>query len=170
MTTYAVYEHNVFGRKAVKNGFSAGGFFFPLIWSLMHKIWWLAAVLFPWGMIAAAMDAALSNVGGRGLGGALLAQLMFYHLPAGTIFGFIGNGMLRASLEKQGYRKLKDIEALSPEDALARITTPVTTKPNAASPNPATDISAQISRLNELRQQGALSNEEYQAAKEKILS
>lgn len=79
MTTYAVYEHKVFGAKAVKNGFSAGGFFFPLIWSLMHKIWWLAAVLFPWGMIAAGMDSVLSNIGGNGAVGALLAQ---FFLPS----------------------------------------------------------------------------------------
>lgn len=120
MTTYAVYQHKVFGKKAVKNGFSAGGFFFPLIWSLMHKTWWLAAVLFPWGMIAAAMDSALSNVGGNGPGGALFAQFIFYHLPAGLIFGFAGNGLLRAALEKQGYSKVQDLEAQSPEDALAK--------------------------------------------------
>ncbi|MBK9682645.1 MAG: hypothetical protein IPO59_04935 [Betaproteobacteria bacterium] len=99
MTTYAVYEHKVFGAKAVKNGFSAGGFFFPLIWSLMHKIWWLAAVLFPWGMIAAGMDSVLSNIGGNGAVGALLAQFFFYHLPAGLIFGFAGNGLLRGTGE-----------------------------------------------------------------------
>jgi len=170
MTTYAVYEHRVFGKKAVKNGFSAGGFFFPLIWSLMYKIWWLAAVLFPWGMIAAAMDLALSNIGGNGMTGALIAQFIFYHLPAGIIFGFTGNQMLRAVLKRQGYAKLLDIEAQSPEDALAKAATISTHEPMAPPINQLSDLSTQITRLNELRQQGALTDAEYQTAKHKILA
>ncbi|MBK7276173.1 MAG: SHOCT domain-containing protein [Betaproteobacteria bacterium] len=170
MTTYAVYEHKVFGAKAVKNGFSAGGFFFPLIWSLMHKIWWLAAVLFPWGMIAAGMDSVLSNIGGNGAVGALLAQFFFYHLPAGLIFGFAGNGLLRAALEKQGYLKSQDLEAQSPEDALAKAASKSTKRSTAPASDQQSDLSTQITRLNELRRQGALSDAEYQAAKDKLLA
>lgn len=170
MTTYTVYEHKVFGKKAVKNGFSAGGFFFPLIWSLMHKIWWLAALLFPWGMIAAGMDAALSNIGGHGAGGALFAQFIFYHLPAGLTFGFAGNGLLRSALEKQGYVKLQDLDAQSPEDALAKAPPTRSTESASSASDQPSDLSAQITRLNELRQQGALSDAEYQAAKDKLLA
>lgn len=170
MTTYAVYEHKVFGKKAVKNGFSAGAFFFPLIWSLMNKVWWLAAVLFPWGGIAAAMDAALSNVGGNGPGGALFAQFIFYHLPAGLIFGFAGNGLLRSSLEKQGYTKLQDLGAQSPEDALAKAAGSAAIAPPPTHPTVKSDLAAQISKLNDLRRQGALTDEEYQSAKSELLA
>jgi hypothetical protein len=64
MTTYVVFEHKVFGRKAIKNGFSAGGFFFTLIWALIHKMWPIATVLFIWAMVAGGMDSILSGRGG----------------------------------------------------------------------------------------------------------
>ena len=169
VTTFAVYEHKVFGKKSVKNGFSAGGFFFPIIWALINKIWWLAAVLFPWGMFATLMDRALSNNGGDAFG-AFLAQFIFYHLPAGLIFGFSGNGLLRSSLEKQGYAKLLDIEALSPEDALAKTASQAPASAPTSSDKGQSDLAAQISRLNDLRQQGALSDAEYQSAKERLLA
>lgn len=136
----------------------------------MHKIWWLAAVLFPWGMIAAGMDAALSNIGGHGAGGALLAQFMFYHLPAALIFGFAGNGLLRSALEKQGYVKLQDLDAQSPEDALAKAPAALSARAASSQSGQQSDLSAQITRLNELRRQGALSDAEYQAAKDKLLA
>lgn len=170
MTTFAVYEHKVFGKRAVKNGFSAGGFFFPLIWALMNKIWWLAAVLFPWGMIAAAMDSVLSNIGGNGPDGALIAQFLFYHLPAGLIFGFSGNGLLKSALEKQGYAKCLDVDALSPEDALAKTAPQAATTTSTTSDKDNLDLATQIARLNDLRQQGALSDAEYQSAKTKLLA
>lgn len=170
MTTFAVYEHKVFGKRAVKNGFSAGGFFFTLIWALMNKIWWLAAVLFPWAMIAGAMDAVLSGRGGNGPGGALIAQFVFYHLPAGLIFGFAGNGLLKSTLEKQGYTKCLDVVALSPGDALAKTAPQVATTTSTATDKDSPDLATQIARLNDLRQQGALSDAEYQSAKTKLLA
>lgn len=134
----------------------------------MNKVWWLAAVLFPWGMIAAGMDAALSNTGGHGPEGALFAQFVFYHLPAGILFGLTGNGLLRSALEKQGYTKRQDLVAQSPEDALAKAASPTVATPPSASVS--TDLAAQIARLNDLRQQGALTDAEYQSAKAKLLA
>lgn len=120
MARYAVYEHKVLGRKAVKYGFSAGGFFVPLIWSLVKAIWWLAGVLLVWALIAGAMDAILSNVGGHDVVGVVIAQFLFYHLPAGLLFGFTGNALVRAALDRKGYEKRVDVDARSPEEALAK--------------------------------------------------
>jgi hypothetical protein len=103
----------------------------------------------------------------------MIAQFVFYHLPAGLIFGFQGNSILKSQLLKQGYEKISEIEAMSPEDALAKTTSSV---PTQQQPSPApsqslpSDLAAQIAKLNDLRQQGALTDEEYQAAKAKMLS
>ncbi|MBK7460561.1 MAG: SHOCT domain-containing protein [Betaproteobacteria bacterium] len=94
----------------------------------------------------------------------------FYHLPAGLIFGFAGNGLLRAALEKQGYLKSQDLEAQSPEDALAKAASKSTKRSTAPASDQQSDLSTQITRLNELRRQGALSDAEYQAAKDKLLA
>lgn len=167
MKQFSVYEHQALGKKAVKNGFSAAGFFFPLIWSLYHKLWWLSAILFPWAMIAGAMDAALSNIGGHGPAGALVAQFMFFHIPAGLIFGVAGNGLHKSKLLKQGYQLTNTVEAQSPEDAIGQVAL-------KAAPLTATaqskGLAEQLSSLNDLKKQGALSDDEYQAAKGKLLA
>lgn len=168
MSTYSVYEHKTLGNTAIKNGFSTAGLFFPLIWSLYHKIWWLAAVLFPWAMMAAAMDSILSNLGGSPAG-AIGAQLLFFHIPAGLIFGFSGNGLLKSALLKKGYQHAQDLQAQSPEDALGQMAsnaTPVA-PPQVA---PSHGLAEQLSRLNDLKLQGALSEAEYQTAKAKMLA
>lgn len=172
MTTFAVFEHKVFGRKVVKNGFSVGGCFFTLLWALFHKMWPLAAILFIWSSIALSLDFVLSNRGT--MSNAMIAQFFLYHLPAGLIFGFSGNGFLRSRLIKQGYIKITEIEALSPEDALAKASTTspiasVTQQTPAISQPPSSDLPEQIAKLNDLRQQGALTDEEYQSAKAKLL-
>lgn len=167
MAKFSVYEHQTLGKKAVKDGFSAAGFFFPLIWSLYHKLWWLSAILFPWAMIAWRMDAALSNVGGNGPTGALIAQFMFFHIPAGLIFGFAGNGLLKSKLLKQGYQLTSTLDAQSPEDAIGKVALKAAPIEAAALPK---GLAEQLSSLNDLKQQGALSDDEYQAAKVKLLA
>jgi len=169
MATYAVYEHKILGKRAAKNGFSAAGLFFPLIWSLYNKLWWLAAVLFPWAMIAGAMDAALSSAGSSA-GGALLAQMLFFHIPAGLIFGFAGNGILRNKLVNQGFSQIGAFEAMSPEDAIGKAAQNEAPKAATTPVSQSNGLAEQISRLNDLKQQGALSDVEYQAAKAKLLS
>ncbi len=174
MTSYVVFEHKLFGKKAVKAGFSAGGFFFTLIWALIHKMWPLATILFIWAMVAGSMDAVLSNVGGNGPGGAMLAQFLFYHLPAGLFFGFQGNSILKSHLLKQGYKKVVEIEAMSVEDALAKTadkpTFSQTTSYASQEAPQSSDLVEQLTKLNNLRQQGALNEEEYQSAKAKLLN
>jgi len=167
MSKFAVYEHKTLGKKAVKEGFSAAGLFFPLIWSMYHKLWWLSAILLPWGMLAGAMNAILSNINKNDAVGFFLAQVLFFHIPAGLIFGFVGNGLLKSKLLKQGYQPVEVLEAQSPEDAVGQIASkaaPVSVAPQASG------LAEQISRLNDLKQQGALSESEYQAAKAKLLS
>ena len=154
------------GKGAVKYGLSAGGCFFPLIWSLYHKMWPHAAVLFIWAMVAGSMDAVLSSSGGHGFWGMMLAQFVFYHLPAALIYGFGGNWFLELRLRNQGYEQVAEIEALSVEDALAK--TAPTSQPTSAS-QPPSGLAEQLAKLNDLHQQGALSDDEYQAAKAKLL-
>lgn len=174
MTTYVVFEHKVLGKKAVKNGFSAGGGFITLLWSLYHKMWMLSVILFIWASIAWKLNDVFSNINKGDPGAALASQFISYHIPALLIFGFGGNGFLRSRLAKQGYEEIAKIEAMSPEDALAK--TAGTSSVAAASlqqpeksQQPSSDLAAQISKLNDLRQQGAISEEEYQSAKNKLL-
>lgn len=173
MATFVVFEHRVFGRKAVKNGFSveAGGF--PIIWAVSHKEAPLALLFFLWAVVATSMNYFLSNVHKTDLFGFLLAQFLFYHLAAYFIVGFFGNSILRSRLLMQGYQKISEIEAMSPEDALAKMASlsPAVqhSSPALSQPLP-TDLAAQISKLNDLRQQGALTDLEYQAAKNKLLN
>ena len=113
MTMYVVYEHKVFGRRAVKTGFSAGGCFLTLLWALFHKMWVLAAILFIWASIATSMHNILSNISKGDPVGILIGQFIFYHLPAALIFGFLGNRFIKSKLERQGYEKVNEIEARS---------------------------------------------------------
>lgn len=172
MATYAVFEHRVFGRKAVKNGFAAGAGGFPIIWALNHKMWSLALLFFLWAVVATSMNYFLSNINKTDLFGFLLAQILFYHLAAFFIVGFLGNSILRSRLLMQGYQKISEIEAMSPEDALAKMAS-LSPAVQHSSPAPSqslpTDLAAQISKLNDLRKQGALTDEEYQSAKTRLL-
>lgn len=175
MTTYIVFEHKALGRKAVKNGFSLGGGFITLLWALYHKMWLLSVVLFIWASIAWNMNDILSNVNKGDLFGYMLAQFIFYHLPVLFIFGFGGNGILQSRLKNQGYERVEEYVAFSPEDALAKAASkspsPVTAMHQAEKIQqlPAYDLAAQLSNLNDLRERGALSEEEYQIAKTKLL-
>jgi len=172
MATYAVFEHRVFGKKAVKNGFAAGAGGFPIIWALNHKMWPLALLFFLWAVIATAMNYFLSNINKTDLFGFMVAQVLFYHLAAFFIVGFLGNSILRSRLVTQGYQKISEIEAMSPEDALAKIAGPSPApQPSLVPSQPLpSDLAAQISKLNDLRRQGALTDAEYQAAKNKLLN
>jgi hypothetical protein len=166
MSTYTVFEHKVFGKKAVKNGFSAGGCFLTGIWALYHKMWPLACILYIWASIAYGMNAVLSNIDKGSISGAMFSQFLFYHLPGALIFGFMGNGILKSRLKNQGYEQVAEVEALSVEDALAK--TAPSSQPTSAS-QPPSGLAEQLAKLNDLRQQGALSDDEYQAAKAKLL-
>lgn len=187
MATYRVFEHPVLGKKAVKNGFSAGGCLLSGVWMLYHKMWFHAVVLFVWSASTAYIGAD------QGLKAMMSAQLFLYHLPVGLLYGFKGNRWLASHLRKLGYKDIKDVEALSPEDALAKVATPsqqgalideeyeaakarlfpksgVPFQQGTDSSSPSsTGLAEQLAKLNELRQQGALSDEEYQAAKAKLL-
>jgi len=44
--TYKVYEHDIHGYEAVKQGFSWPAFFFGFIWALVKKLWKISVVLF----------------------------------------------------------------------------------------------------------------------------
>ena len=39
MKTFKVYEHEIYGYEAVKQGFSWPALFFGFIWALVKKLW-----------------------------------------------------------------------------------------------------------------------------------
>ena len=139
------------------------------IWTLYHKMWVHAVVLYIWAGLTAGLGVD------QGLKAMMSAQFFLYHLPISLLYGLKGNQWLASHLRKLGYEQTTDVEALSPEDALAKAAIPSQTSipfqhvTDSSSPS-STGLAEQLARLNALHQQGALSGEEYQAAKAKLLS
>ena len=75
--------------------------------------------------------------------------------------------MLRNKLTTQGFHKIGSFEAMSPEDAIGKA---ASVEAMAIKTPQDSGLAEQISRLNELKKQGALSEDEFLSAKAKLLS
>jgi hypothetical protein len=167
MNTYEVFEHKLLGVKAVKQGFSLGGCFLTLIWLLYHRHWFYASLVFVWGSLIFLIAAKERN---------FWAVIFLYDmLPMSVIFGVWGNSFLKKHLLKQGYEKTAEVKAVSPEQALAMVTTAKSQpelKDQTSVPDQnlaQSDLATQIGKLNDMFKQGAISEAEFQLAKEKLL-
>ncbi|MGQ0484708.1 MAG: DUF2628 domain-containing protein [Hyphomicrobiales bacterium] len=81
----------------VKDGFAWPAVVFTLLWTLWHRMWIVAAIVFS----ATAAVAALASWLGLGDAPVNLASL-----AVGLILGFEGNDLRRRSLARQGYEEL----------------------------------------------------------------
>jgi hypothetical protein len=117
-----VYHHPTQGYEAVKQGFSWPAFFFGLIWMLVKRLWGFAGLWFlayvGLALIEAVTDAAQSEPG---------AQALVYLMLAGGYFAlwlvpaFKGNSWRVANLTKRGYELIREVNAETPEAAVAQV-------------------------------------------------
>jgi hypothetical protein len=81
----------------VKDGFAWAALVFTLLWTLWHRMWIVAAIVFSTTAAIAALASWL------GLGD---APVNLASLAVGLILGFEGNDLRRWSLARQGYEEL----------------------------------------------------------------
>lgn len=81
----------------VKDGFAWPALVFTLLWTLWHRMWIVAAIVFSTTAAVAALASWL------GLGD---APVNLASLAVGLILGFEGNDLRRWSLARQGYEEL----------------------------------------------------------------
>jgi len=109
MRTFAVYHHPREGYEAVKQGFSWPGFWFPVIWPFLKKLYTTAIAL----LIGLFLLRILPSE----------AQLTVFAVLAvlvSLIVGFKGNEWRATSLRGRGYRLAETLQAESPKAANAR--------------------------------------------------
>ena len=81
----------------VKDGFAWAALVFMLLWTLWHRMWIVAAIVFSTTAAVAALASWL------GLGD---APVNLASLAVGLVLGFEGNDLRRWSLARQGYEEL----------------------------------------------------------------
>ena len=109
---FSVYDHPVFGYKAVKKGFSWAMFFagllIPLILMIIlgiKKMWWHVA-----GVFGAIMVSAFTG-----------EEIVIYitGIIISFIYGFVGNEWYASLLKRKGYKLLGTVNAPNPETAIS---------------------------------------------------
>lgn len=118
MTTYSVYlpsslaytRANLAGKsRVIPDRFSWGGFFVPLLWLLLNRLWLNTLVLFAVEMGLALGASQLGVPLGVSFGVGLILMLMV---------GLEGRRWLCAALERRGYRLVTIVQAETDDEAL----------------------------------------------------
>lgn len=161
MTTHTIYTHPHLPTVAIKKGWCWPAFFFTGIWCLIKGLYvhfFIVLVAFIVGIVLAVMMLPTADVD-------------FIRSTVVTIIGFVmgayGNEMRSKDIINKGYTVFKSVEAASPEDALKHAPQPSNT--NHTNDN-SQDKYAQLEKLKELKDAGALTEEEFVEEKQKILS
>ena len=131
MKTFKVYQHPTTGYEAVKVGFSWPAFFFAFIWMLLKKLWGLAGLWFFLYIVLSIVEATTDEAGSEpGLQGMVYLILSGAYFAMALIPGFKGNGWRGNNLDKRGFEMVKEVEAETPDAAMAFVA-----KPNSGQQN-----------------------------------
>ena len=118
MTTYSVYLPSSLAytranlaekSRVIPDRFSWGGFFVPLLWLLLNRLWLNALILFTVEMGLAFGASRLGVPPGVSFGVGLVLMLMV---------GLEGRRWLCAALERRGYRLVTIVQAETDDEAL----------------------------------------------------
>ncbi|MFM8607165.1 MAG: DUF2628 domain-containing protein [Hyphomicrobiales bacterium] len=118
MTTYSVYLPSSLAytranlaekSRVIPDRFSWGGFFVPLLWLLLNRLWLNALVLFAVEMGLAFAASRLGVPPAVSFGVGLILMLMV---------GLEGRRWLCAALERRGYRLVTIVQAETDDEAL----------------------------------------------------
>lgn len=118
MTTYSVYLPSSLAytranlaekSRVISDRFSWGGFFVPLLWLLLNRLWLNALVLFAVEMGLTFGASRLGVPPGVSFGIGLILMLMV---------GLEGRRWLCAALERRGYRLVTIVQAETDDEAL----------------------------------------------------
>jgi len=114
MKTFKVLRHTVFGYQAVKVGFSWPGFLFSVIWLLMKKLWWNAAIVISSVVILTFIELSFDNAH---------TSFMVFLVEIGVyvLVGVNGNEWYSARLQADGYELKDTLEAKTPHEAIGKI-------------------------------------------------
>ena len=103
MKQFSILQHPTLGPEAVKKGWSWPAFFFTWIWAFIKKLWLIGVIVFLFGILASSIPEAW-------LVGELLISI---------VMGVKGNELRVKRLTDSGYAQVTNVEARTPEDALA---------------------------------------------------
>jgi hypothetical protein len=118
MTTYSVYLPSSLAytranlaekSRVIPDRFSWGGFFVPLLWLLLNRLWLNALILFAVEIGLAFGASRLGVAPGVSFGIGLILMLMV---------GLEGRRWLCAALERRGYRLVTIVQAETDDEAL----------------------------------------------------
>ena len=115
MKTFDVYKHPTQGYQAVKQGFSWPALAFTWLWAFVKKMWGFGfaalGIMFLLGYVSVVFETQ-----GREGG---VVFMFFGQWGVHLIFGFQGNDWRRWWLGKRGFHKMRTVEAVTPEGAIA---------------------------------------------------
>lgn len=123
MKVFKVYKHPVSGYEAVKVGFSWPGFFWNGIWLLQKRLWGIAVLWFLGMFILVFIVQMTDKEEGGGRQGIVDLAVVVWNLAASLIPGFKGNGWRMASLGKYGFTLVQEVQAETPDAAIAQTVT-----------------------------------------------
>ena len=113
MKHYRIFEHPAGNIEAVKLGWSWPAFFFPVIWALFKKMWWLGGCVFAFSFLAFLLpDEALYE-------SAILDVIAVIEIVLRFIFGVNGNRWRENNLQSRGYDYKETRTAENPDGATA---------------------------------------------------
>ena len=117
MKTFKVYEHELYGYEAIKQGFSWPALFFGFIWAMVKKLWKVSVLLF----LAFILINLLSTIV-RESHSILLSLLSTVgYLFLWLIPALQGNMWREHQLETSGYHFIKTVVATNPAQAVIQV-------------------------------------------------
>lgn len=114
MKTFRVFRHPVLGYQAVKVGFSWPGFLFSVIWLLLKKLWWNAAIVICSVVLLTYIEMSFDN---------MHTSLMVFLIEIGVyvLVGVNGNEWCAARLQSEGYQLKDTLQAETPHEAIGKV-------------------------------------------------
>lgn len=121
MKTFTVYQHPSHGFEAVKKGFSWPAFFFGVIWILVKRLWWLAALWVGLYVALGLVDDVVDTSEETGEQMIVYLLIGIGYLALWVVPGFMGNRWKEANLTKRGFRLLGTVDAETVDAAVAQL-------------------------------------------------
>lgn len=120
MKNFKVYHHPIKGFEAVKIGFSWPVCLLGIPWMLAKKLWAMAGIWFLMYLCAGIVSVIADHSGlTPGLQIIVSSLLFVAYIALCLIPGFKGNSWRLKNLEKRGYEFKREIQADSPDAAIA---------------------------------------------------
>jgi len=117
---FGTKKWNVYGIystiEIVKDGFSWPAFFFPPVWLIVKRLWW---IVFGYLIFFILMKGIVGELAEENFQLALIVGLLA-DIPIRLLFGFYGNRIYSGKLRREGFIKYATIMANNKKSAIAK--------------------------------------------------